>query len=327
MSNLEHMMMSYLLGELSEAEQAALEEKYFADPQVFDQVVKVENELVDSYVRGRLPPQAVKKFERHYLAHDKRRERVQFAQALLSKFDHIEMEKAVAQPLVEAAVSWRQRWLPSLLYGQRPALRVSIILASLLIVIGGLWSFIAITRQRQQQAETQIARASRAREAEEHARALEEPVANEQPRAESSATVAPPSRTQTQNLRSIPTHTARPAPAFVSLLLTGGGVRGGEMMSPATLFIPRGTQRVRLQLNLADDDYPRYQLILQAIGGAEIFSRQGLKPKTTASGARFVIDVAARKFVTGDYLLTLRGINHDGEVDVLSKSIFRAEKK
>jgi hypothetical protein len=38
MDESEQMMTRYLLGELSESEQSALEEKYFIDPQVFKQV-------------------------------------------------------------------------------------------------------------------------------------------------------------------------------------------------------------------------------------------------------------------------------------------------
>jgi hypothetical protein len=33
------------------------------------------------------------------------------------------------------------------------------------------------------------------------------------------------------------------------------------------------------------------------------------------------------RFASGDYVLTLRGIDPDGEVDDLSKSLFRVEKK
>ncbi len=59
-------MTRYLLGELSDSEQAALEEKYFTDPQVFDKMVKAENELVDNYGRGLLSPQSREKFEQYY---------------------------------------------------------------------------------------------------------------------------------------------------------------------------------------------------------------------------------------------------------------------
>src|SRR5713101_766427 len=96
MNESEQTMARYLLGELSDAEQAALEEKYFTDPQVFDKMVKTENELVDDYARGRLTPQLRERFEQYYLAHPKRRERAKFAQALATKLDQIEADHAAA---------------------------------------------------------------------------------------------------------------------------------------------------------------------------------------------------------------------------------------
>ena len=95
-SNSRRMIRRYLLGELPEAERAALEEKYFTDQVVFEQVVQTENELVDGYVRGRLAPRERAQFERHYLAHPERRERMLFAKTFLTKLDQAETAKAVA---------------------------------------------------------------------------------------------------------------------------------------------------------------------------------------------------------------------------------------
>ena len=46
-------MTRYLLGDLPEIEQTAVEQEYFADPEKFEEVWAVENDLVDRYVRGR----------------------------------------------------------------------------------------------------------------------------------------------------------------------------------------------------------------------------------------------------------------------------------
>ena len=56
-------MKRYLLGELDESEQKALEEEYFTDSQLFDKMTQVESDLVDDYVRGRLPAETRKQFE------------------------------------------------------------------------------------------------------------------------------------------------------------------------------------------------------------------------------------------------------------------------
>ena len=65
MTNEEHIIHRYLLGELPEAERAALEEAYFNDRRLFEQVVRAENELVDRYARGLLPPPVRERFEKY----------------------------------------------------------------------------------------------------------------------------------------------------------------------------------------------------------------------------------------------------------------------
>jgi len=77
----------YLLGELTEADQAALERELPMDRGKFDQVWAVENELIDSYVRGELSRADRKRFESHDLASPLHRERVEIAASFLADID------------------------------------------------------------------------------------------------------------------------------------------------------------------------------------------------------------------------------------------------
>src|SRR5438034_7405871 len=87
MSDSEQKMIRYLLAELSEAEQTALEQSYFDDPAIFDQLTAIESELVDNYTRGLLSAKTRARFEQYYLAHPQRIERARFAEALAAKFE------------------------------------------------------------------------------------------------------------------------------------------------------------------------------------------------------------------------------------------------
>ena len=69
-------MTRYLLGDLPETEQTAVEQEYFADQEKFEEVWAAENDLVDRYVRGRLSRAERELFERNYLQSPKHRERV-----------------------------------------------------------------------------------------------------------------------------------------------------------------------------------------------------------------------------------------------------------
>src|SRR6266545_2794234 len=83
----ENLIRKYLLGELAEADQAALEQELLIDRGKFDRVWAVENELIDSYVRGEMSRADRERFEGHYLASPLHRERVAIAESFLADID------------------------------------------------------------------------------------------------------------------------------------------------------------------------------------------------------------------------------------------------
>jgi hypothetical protein len=88
----EKLIWRYLLGELAEADHTALEQELLIDRGKFDQVWAVENELVDSYVRGEMYRPARERFESHYLASPLHRERVAIAESFLGDIDQAARE-------------------------------------------------------------------------------------------------------------------------------------------------------------------------------------------------------------------------------------------
>jgi hypothetical protein len=309
----------YLLGELTEPEQTGLEEKYFADPALFDQVVTAETELVDDYARGRLSPQVRQRFEQVYLAHPQRRERLRFAEALAAKLDRVDASGVAAKQSVRAE-SWWARFA-SLLQGEQRALAFSMMLIVLFLTLGSVWLVFKARRTGEELAQTQAQQAAQ----EQRERQLQQQLVKERTRNQELTAELEQARAAMAQIGPTPPETS--APAFVSLLLFASGIREAETGSAPTLTVPRGTQQVRLQLNLKDNSYPRYQVELRAIGGKEIYSRRNLTPQTTKTGASFVFSLPAAKFSSGDYLLTLKGVARDGEVEDVSKSLFRLEKK
>src|SRR5262245_5456037 len=83
----ENLIQRYLLGELTEADQAALEQELLMDRGEFDRVWAVENELIDSYVRGEMSPADQERFGGHYLVSPLHRERVAIAKSFLADID------------------------------------------------------------------------------------------------------------------------------------------------------------------------------------------------------------------------------------------------
>lgn len=308
MDELEQNLTRYLLGELSEPEQAALEERYFRDPQVFNEVLKVESELVDAYARGQLSTEMRERFERSYLKHPARRQRVEFAKALTTRID--EKEGSITRVDQSASpISWKQRLL-SIVGGPGPKLRFAMALVLVAIALSGIWIFVNSRRQQQREA-AQI-------------QSPQQPPETPQQAEKPPAQVA---RIPPENPQPSPNSNPNPTPSIVSLALTVGGVRGADGGPTPTLSIPPNTTRAQILLVLKDDSYPRYRVSLRKIGGAEIFTQTNLRPRSTKAGARFIFTVPAKELTSGDYVLTLGGITPQGEVDDLNKSLFRVEKR
>jgi anti-sigma factor RsiW len=75
-------LIRYLLGELPPAERDAFEDNYFEISDLREQVDAMEDELIDSYVRGDLTPTQRQHFERWFLLSPERQEKLKFARAL-----------------------------------------------------------------------------------------------------------------------------------------------------------------------------------------------------------------------------------------------------
>ena len=109
-------------------------------------------------------------------------------------------------------------------------------------------------------------------------------------------------------------------------MLVGSGARSGDS-GARTLTIPKGTEQVHLSLEIEGNDYERYQLSLRLVGGGEIYKLDSPKPRLTKSGATFNLSLPVSQFVSGDYLLSLRGAHQGSGFEDVSKSLFRVEKK
>ena len=153
MTDIKHTARRYLLGELTEAEQSALEETYFNDAQVFAEVAAEENALVDDYVRGRLAPETRHRFETVYLSRPERRARVEFAEALLSRAD-----ASPAPSIGDRSESPRANWLTTWL-GPRPALAMATLAAAIVLGIA-VWTALRSTRQEPEQQQAKTSNAS-----------------------------------------------------------------------------------------------------------------------------------------------------------------------
>jgi hypothetical protein len=68
------------------AEQERVEKSYFESDECLDHLLEVEDDLIDTYIRGGLSPAERAQFERHFLAAKRRRDRYEGMRAIAASF-------------------------------------------------------------------------------------------------------------------------------------------------------------------------------------------------------------------------------------------------
>ncbi len=127
---------AYLLDKLTQEERSLLEERMFADDELFDRMLDAENDLVDAYAAGRLSPGDAAKFAAGTNHPPGRRNRVTVAKALFAREQtarspgnryrkvHLQQALSVAAALVVVSVAaWLYKAKTSMLV---PSARIAV---------------------------------------------------------------------------------------------------------------------------------------------------------------------------------------------------------
>lgn len=115
-------------------------------------------------------------------------------------------------------------------------------------------------------------------------------------------------------------------PTAVFMTLLPGRTRSPGEQKP--LGITNGVTTVQLQLNLEQDEYPRYDASLETPQGRTIWREAGVTSAQTASGRKAVtLAVPARFLGSGDYVIRLTGITAKGGREAADDYTFRAVRR
>jgi hypothetical protein len=313
----------YLLGDLSLEEQRLLEEGLFADDNSFEQLLFVEEDLIDDYLRGELSAHERARFENHFLAAPERQQDLRFAKVL---------RKYAATAAASKQSPHSSSWLVRLstffasLVKQKPAIAFSFALTLALLVVGGFW-LVRRTQEEEraslqpQPSETQSppseivqkptgpdGRTTNVNQVENHNQAdlpAEVPVTN---------------RPQNSNA---PTNSGQPKPSVFKVILASGLVRGDG--GAKRVKIPRSATTVRLEIEVdpAAGDYQNYSVVLQTASGEKILSRSGLRARAAPGGKIVIWEIPARLLKREDYYLKLSGRNAAGQFESAGAYDFR----
>ena len=209
---------AYLLGELSDEERSAVEERMFPDDAFFDLIQFHEDALIDSYLRGELPGQRRTHFEEHFLASPRRRQRLEVARALESHFGQIAR--------LDSRKSWWSR-IKQAYRNDSPMLRLVYASCALTVAFAvlSIWSIVRLSQERDLAAKQQRSASQEIARLEQEAKRI-----------------GAPTKTEDRHPAASPGPLRAPVVSFV---LLPGLLRAAH---EKTLTIPLGSEAVRLML-------------------------------------------------------------------------------
>lgn len=313
-------MVRYLLGELPESEVERLDEQSFTDDDFFRRLQTVENDLIDAYARGEMSPGEREQFERRFLTTPKRRERVSFAEALAAfRFEQPADAPAVAAQ-TERVSSWQA--FVNLFRVPRPALQFSLAAASVLLLLGATWLIVDTARLRSRMNEIEQRQATLTRREQELQAQIAAQRADRDQLAEELRRVQQQRDQLERELAAL-----KPSEPNFALFVLPLSLRGSGD-GPKEFTLPPGAQRVKLRVEFQSDPYPSYRAELRTQSGDQQVWSSG-KLRARREGGIKIIDLNLRAslFQPQDYLLNLKGVTDDGEIEDLSSYRFRVVKK
>lgn len=273
-----------------------MEKEFLADDELWDELSAVENDLIDSYVRGELPEHQRSQFERHFLDSPEKHEQLEMARSLMDADVRRSIKTApiAAQEKSEARLGTRSEptWgiprVMSLIWGATALAMV--VLAALLVLqnrnlkteVGRLQSQQALLQGQLQQLQQQISNIS----------------------------------IVGQEDGGNPDHNA---PLTVSaLLIPGLPRRPGQPNTSGMLRIAATTTSVLLRLELERDRYRQYQVVIETPEGNSVSHTEMLKSEPGENGGRVVsVRLPSAILKKGDYIVTLSGQKPGGAVEVV----------
>jgi len=320
-------VVSYLLGELPEAEQVRLEEEYFADEEKFQQLQAAQNDLLDAYARGLLTPAQREQFERHFLDSPWRRGRLELAQALTEYVDSAFPEQPAA---VSQAVAKRHAWWQSLtdfLFPPTLLWRLAAVSAALLLLLGGVWLTAEISRERKELAQLRAEQAT----GEQRTAQQQAQITHERSRADQLARELEQERQHREELEGQLSRLRQPpiseqGPALLAFVLTPQVLR--ERGGLKRIALKPGVKTVELRLSFdSRAAYQSYRAELQTAEGKAVASWDHLRAGRTATGQMLRVKLPATTLEADDYLLKLGGLAANGEYEELANYGFRVSKQ
>jgi len=313
---LEASLRQYVLGGLEEDARAGLEQQLVAEPDVFEALGVVEDELIEQYLDGTSTDLDRGAFEKHFLTLPARVARLKLARSLRAR-----ASRSMTSP-TPIPVPRTTAWQPAFI-GLAAALALSL--------VGNLWLVSRPPPQSESAGQVATVRPSPTTIAETPgftpqpipALATFPPTAGpgDDPaaRIEREATARMQAETRIARLEEMLSRER--SRSSVSFALASGALRAGGNIQ--RISVPVTAMLVRLRLEVSGDDYPSYRAVLVDGAGEEVWTASKLKAETESGQLAVVLALTPDRLPRGDYQVKLSGLAAGRDAEVVGSYPFR----
>jgi hypothetical protein len=298
----DQLLVQYLLGSLPAEETERLDELSVTDDDFATRLSVAENDLVDAYVRGELAADTADRFRTAYAATPRRRDKVRFAESLLS-YQKREASAAISVHSEAEQKSTRRRWrfftLPSLMP------QWGLAAMAIILLVATAYLGLANRRLRDQLGRAGAERLSLEQREQQLTRQLE--------------------KKSSENAGGSVAASNLPKPLdrlkIAAFMLTPPIRGGGQLLSVST---SSDTDLVVLKMELEVGGFPKYRVELEDAATRQVlWTSEGLE--AFSDGDRKAVSFA---FPSGllkrqNYLVQLGGIRANGTSKLISAYPFR----
>ena len=310
---------SYLLGELSEAQQTRIEEQLFSDQECYERLQALKAEITDQCLRETLTPQQRDRFVQRFLSTRTGRDDALFARALDGVLREEETKRNAAEPEQMTQSWWRSL---GMFFRSASGWQMAMTVGMIALVIGSAW--LLVERHRlSRRLETAISERDAAQYGTQKVARLEEEMSRANSRNRELDQELQRMRKDLDQARQELEKIARQSKpdstfgAMLSLVLAPGARRGNERVEQ--LVLTPQTRMVQLQLILESGETGTgYRAEVRTKDGTLIHSQDRLRTYRTTEGKTLRILIPAARLNDGRYEVSLAGSTPTGRSEIIN---------
>jgi len=328
------LMTRFLLGQLSDEERKAVEERFLTDDEYFAQLLVLEDSLVDDYVLGRLTGDQLKNAQLLFQSSAIGKREVKFTQNLVTSLkkaretkEQSAKQKTKPAPVTNRVVSpksspWRQSQASMNLIatGFRSLPTVfSATLGLMILLLTGAAIYFIFQFQRQNR-ELLAQRIELERNFQDVREKLNQESQNS---AELNQRLDLETEKRAQAEEALARSRNSGSPSIMSVLLLPSVFQRSS--GAKTVSLNPGTNRLQLLLEISADNYPAYNVRIKTFDGQTIWSRDSI-PAAQIKGGKLSLILNSSLFPYNDYRIELLGQPDNGTGQLIADYAFKVRK-